>query len=1040
MKKKLFLSVICLLFASVQLRAQVQMYLLNDTTDGRVFTYNAAESAVGVMDNGGSGVYTEGDYSVTISSSCSDSYRFCFILTELDIDCQDTLFIYDGPDVDSPIRAMINNCTGHYVNELFFVSPTNTSGMLTIRFKSSGNPEGRQGFTLSADCNIPCERIEPVIDSVFYRTRNGVVYDSAYLRQVPVIDTLWTINENGDTLGIERIDTNYFTGAHLCVGDGVIFHGHGKYTYEHGYYTPSDATTEFVWDMANEGDTIRGVGVTSILYNDYQRTGCYDMVLSITDGFGCPTQIYTSVKVRTSVNPIKTLFSLSHICNNASLMVNMGYDGENATLTLRKVETNETVSKTYEVRTFIPDGPYCEIQCYTAPVDFSEFPESRKVQTAEDICSICINMEHTYMGDISVFIVCPTQQQAPLFYGAYDPARQHLPEEELTADGAGQHGSLTDLGCPLRNFDGDPVCDSLPNPFGVGLDYCFSRNSDYTLVTGDPAGSIVGRPSGHHYITCTHTQYQIQVSDSVLPMIPPYFTNGGGTSPTFNGSTKRPSNHENKTDYYIPYTDFSELIGCPLNGQWSIKVCDQWRQDNGWVFSWSMDICGVSQDQDCKYEVGIDSLVWRPNRDTSYYDYELGHYRGLVVERESPSVSYLMTPDTAGTFPIDVMVYDEFGCIWQDSTAITSFWTPEPSLGPDTALCGDTQMPLDATDRHMNTQNYTFTWEPFGQDTPTIITQTEPSGDVRYVARVINTQDHGYKKCERRDTINVRLRKQPLPSFNPTPFVLEGCAPLTITFDNNSTNADFHKWIFGDGITSELRSPTHSYDVGVFDVKYYATSADGCVDSLIFDRLVASYSAPKASFAWEPVYPSVLNPEVHLSNLTTPQSVANKYFWEIQYNLNNPISVETVTEETVDFDFSTYAENENIAGNYTVRLITRTDNMAPSGNIVYCRDTAENTILVINDFIQFPNVVTPNGDGINDRFVIRNLIEGMGYPTNALYIYNKWGSCVYKKENISTYDDFWDPSNVPSGTYFYRFTARGYNGNIEHSGAIEVIK
>lgn len=1044
MKKFLFVIALVAVFLPSAWGQSSQEIILDATTNGTVIDLDPERSNV-IYDDGG----PEGNYSantdryVTVAFDCGAG-RLCIQVTELSLNPKDTIYIYDGAGIGGLLRAKICAPTSDWKGKKVFVSPNENTNQITVRFRADSTSTCAAGFVLGVDCGVPCEKVVPVIDSLFYRTRNGVVYDSAYIHDIPFYDTTYTVTEEGDTTSM-TVDTGYFLGANLCIGDGVIFHGRGEYSFDHGYYTPSDSTTFFHWDMANAGDSVVGYGVTEIAYADYQATGCYDMSLSLKDEFGCESTVYTSVKVRTAQNPIKTLFSLSHICNNASLMVNMGYDGENATLTLRKVEANQIVSKINEVRVFIPDGKCIregvETSCYEAPVTFTEFPAGKSITKKEDICSICINMEHTYMGDLTMSIICPSGQEAYFFFGNQDA--QHRPNE--IDEETGEHrygingGGFKYMGYPIENDgldDSSNKCDSLRNPFGIGLDYCFSRNPDYVLVTGDLANQD-GHPQGDWYIVSNG--YMDNFSE-VIPPIPSWFTNSPGATPTSSGTTKHPSDHVNKVDYYLPYTDFSELVGCPLNGEWRINVCDFWGVDNGWVFNWSMDICNVTQDNDCKYEVAIDSLVWRPNRDTIYYDYELGHYRGLVVERESPSVSYLMTPDTAGTFPIDVMVYDEFGCVWHDSTAITSFWTPEPSLGPDTALCGDTQMPLDATDRHMNTQNYTFTWEPFGQDTPTIITQTEPSGDVRYVARVINTQDHGYKKCERRDTINVRLRKQPLPSFNPTPFVLEGCAPLTITFDNNSTNADFHKWIFGDGITSELRSPTHSYDVGVFDVKYYATSADGCVDSLIFDRLVASYSAPKASFAWEPVYPSVLNPEVHLSNLTTPQSVANKYFWEIQYNLNNPISVETVTEETVDFDFSTYAENENIAGNYTVRLITRTDNMAPSGNIVYCRDTAENTILVINDFIQFPNVVTPNGDGINDRFVIRNLIEGMGYPTNALYIYNKWGSCVYKKENISTYDDFWDPSNVPSGTYFYRFTARGYNGNIEHSGAIEVIK
>lgn len=1039
--KKLYLFLVGFMLlapASLWAQAGVDTYNIDAANNGRTIFFDIDGNAVGLYDNGGpNGNYTAGDYYITIGSSCPDPYRFCLVLSDFDIPCMDTLYIYDGADTNGAIRAKINNCMGYMNEHKIFVSPQNTSGTLTVRFKTGRYSPGGAGFTLSARCETPCERIYAVIDSAFYRTRNNVIYDTAYQRQVPVYDTTYNINSDGDTLGIRSIDTNYFTGVHLCVGDGVIFKGHGVYTHDHGYYDPSDANTMFIWDMAHEGDTLQGLGLTEISYDDYKSTGCFDLTLTIIDAFGCTSNILTTVKIRTSVNPIKTIFTLADICNNRSLPVNMGYDGEDATLTLRTIESNETVSKINEIRTFIPDGPPCRqtfgSTCYSAPVLFNEFPPNKKVQSGADICSICINMEHTYMGDITVRIVCPSGASAPLFFGNYDPARTALPDQEKVANGPGNHGSSKDMGCPHSSNSG---CDTLQNPYGVGLEYCWSRNNDYLLVTGEPAGSVSGRPIPHDaYITSA--PYTYTPTPAVTYVIPPGFT-GAGNTVTYNGTTKMPSDHVAKTGYYLPYTDFSELIGCPLNGTWAIEVCDDWGGDNGYVFSWGMDICGVTQDNDCKYEVGIDSLVWRPNPDPQYHDYDLGHYRGVVVERVTPTISYISSPDTAGNFPIDVFVYDEFGCVWDTVTRITTYWTPEPNLGPDTNLCGVNQTILDARDRHAATEHYSYVWSPFGQDTPTIETQYEPGADINYTVRVINTNRNTL--CTSYDTIAVGLRTQPVPNFLPQPFTLEGCDPMTITFNNSTLDADSYFWDFGDGITSQLESPTHTYAEGVYTLKYYAISSDGCVDSVISPAAIAVYPAPHAAFSWEPVYPSVLTPIVTFDNNTFPRPAGTHFLWEIQYNPDNPLSVETLTDENATFDFSQYATDGDISGVYGVRLIARTDNLAPSGNIVYCSDTAANTVLVINDYLQFPNVITPNGDGINDRFVIQNLVEGMGYPINTLDIYNKWGTCVFHKENIASDNDFWDPSDMPAGTYFYRFSARGYNGNIEHNGAIEIIK
>jgi gliding motility-associated-like protein len=58
-----------------------------------------------------------------------------------------------------------------------------------------------------------------------------------------------------------------------------------------------------------------------------------------------------------------------------------------------------------------------------------------------------------------------------------------------------------------------------------------------------------------------------------------------------------------------------------------------------------------------------------------------------------------------------------------------------------------------------------------------------------------------------------------------------------------------------------------------------------------------------------------------------------------------------------------------------------------------------------------PNVITPNADGKNDFFFIRNLLPG-----TALEIYNRFGTLVYRK---AEYQNDWDGGEVPAGVYFY---------------------
>ena len=72
---------------------------------------------------------------------------------------------------------------------------------------------------------------------------------------------------------------------------------------------------------------------------------------------------------------------------------------------------------------------------------------------------------------------------------------------------------------------------------------------------------------------------------------------------------------------------------------------------------------------------------------------------------------------------------------------------------------------------------------------------------------------------------------------------------------------------------------------------------------------------------------------------------------------------------------------------------------------------------VCDDIVVF-NALTPNGDGVNDVWVIKGIQD---YPNNSVEIFDKWGDLVYKKDH---YLNDWDARGLsgdilPAGTYFY---------------------
>jgi gliding motility-associated-like protein len=73
---------------------------------------------------------------------------------------------------------------------------------------------------------------------------------------------------------------------------------------------------------------------------------------------------------------------------------------------------------------------------------------------------------------------------------------------------------------------------------------------------------------------------------------------------------------------------------------------------------------------------------------------------------------------------------------------------------------------------------------------------------------------------------------------------------------------------------------------------------------------------------------------------------------------------------------------------------------------------------------EVPNIITSNGDGINDELVI-NCLETGDFPDSEITVYNNWGDKVF---NASPYQNDWDGTlsgkkgkPLPDGTYYFIF-------------------
>lgn len=94
------------------------------------------------------------------------------------------------------------------------------------------------------------------------------------------------------------------------------------------------------------------------------------------------------------------------------------------------------------------------------------------------------------------------------------------------------------------------------------------------------------------------------------------------------------------------------------------------------------------------------------------------------------------------------------------------------------------------------------------------------------------------------------------------------------------------------------------------------------------------------------------------------------------------------------------------------------------------------------DVSKIPQLITPNGDGLNEQFIFDELIENPNtYDRNELIIFNRWGDIVFEAK---PYQNNWSGQNnfgktLPQGTYYYVFKLDLNEGQII-KGDITIVR
>jgi gliding motility-associated-like protein len=326
----------------------------------------------------------------------------------------------------------------------------------------------------------------------------------------------------------------------------------------------------------------------------------------------------------------------------------------------------------------------------------------------------------------------------------------------------------------------------------------------------------------------------------------------------------------------------------------------------------------------------------------------------------------------------------------------------------DTAVCSDTAtLWVNPSDGMLP---YYFDWQPSNSlDTNNLpFVKAFPAQTTQYIVEISDTSGCPPKY----DTINVEVNQKPSASFLPD--VFNGCEPFTVNFDDMSfPNIATWNWDFGDNNTSTQQDPTHTYSAGTYDVSLQVETANGCSGDLLVPNLITVYPKPVPFFEAIPPVTTIDNPTISFSDLST-----HGFTWA--WNFGEPSSPDNTSG--LQNPVHTYAKD----GAYNVWLVVTSD--------MGCVDSISREIMVIVDEIEIPNIITPNGDGFNDVFNIKNIDK---LEWSRIIIYNRWGKKVFEQEN---YKNDWDGGNMSDGVYFYVLEYRTYFREDKAEGTVTIMR
>jgi len=476
------------------------------------------------------------------------------------------------------------------------------------------------------------------------------------------------------------------------------------------------------------------------------------------------------------------------------------------------------------------------------------------------------------------------------------------------------------------------------------------------------------------------------------------------------------------------------------------------------------------------------------NGTISSWHWEFGD--GNVSNSSTPVHGYIQD----GNYNVTLTVTTNYGCFDNTTGVVSIFPVPTPVIQSADACIGT---PISFADVSANAfSNIGYAWDlgdgTFSADSTVSHLFYSPG-----VYTVMLTTTNNFH-CNSSDRTTLRVYPKPEIEFH----TQNTCMPDATPFSNTSTigygTMQSYHWNFGDGASSALVNPTHTYsNTGIYTVILTGVSDFGCTNS---DTMLAKVNpSPQINFGSAISGCSPLLATFTDSTWISDGSIAG-WLWDFgdggvstsehpsytylqsgNYNVtvtvvsnegcqataNHPGYVTVFTGPDAAFDvnppvtdiINPVIQFTNLSQNYssfqwifgdgasTSTVISPMHAFADTGTYSAllitvsnngCRDTAFRTIEVRPHSTLFaPNCFTPNGDGRNDVF--KPAFTQM--QNIQVWIYNRWGELLKSWDSLEGYwDGYYNGTPCQEDVYVYKIKGLGLDGkDYEWIGHVSIV-